>query len=963
MYSLTKVIADRPKALSKRYDLLPDGTLKKSTAAALSQGRLETLTLTRPEELIGVIASLTHAEAFMFGVPTDPAATKLVSRRMLADHNAPGTIARTKESITYPEGGALMFLDHDSIAGGVCLTVEAFLERLYRVCPAMKGVKIVAIPSASSHIVRKADGIDLTGSRGIHFYVFVKNGHDIPRAAKVLEDLCWCRGEGWIRLSSNGNMLFRTLFDTSVFQANRMAFASGADCGQGLEQQRGDAIIHNPDGEDAFDTAEALPPLDEAQGALAEAARAHARAAMKAEADAVRDAWLSEHRPTQMRALGAKTLPREAAQTLMMALDKRILEPDFIVMVRPTGETAYIPILVRDILKSRLRYHRAVTLDPLEPDYNSGAEVGMLFLDGRVPVLYSMAHGGATYRLRSARTEVIVAPGELVRVTDAVVEHMREDGRFHNHAGYVATARDGRLVMLDEHDVAYMLSETLRFMRADKDGELYSIDPPPRLLVQLVGKLVARQLPPLTAVLGHPMMSGDGVLLDRPGYYAQEKLVLDFDPDDWPLITTDLSEDGARAAIKTVLHPFRGFPFVSPADLGAVLAAVLTAVLRPSFPTAPAFVSTGPVTGAGKSALLSTVVAIESGEEAVAMPPISDEAELGKVLTSLVMQGRRYAFFDNLEGEIHSPTLQAFLTTARYSARPLTTNNLLDGASTRFFVGLTGTNLTFSPDMQRRLLTCRLDPNNDHGTQRVFDWDPQEAALATRKEIIAAALALVLAARKANLPSAPNALGSFPVWERIVRTTLRYAEQLTEGRIADPVPRTLAAIGTTGEAQALHQLHLALLDQFGWDRFTARDLLLAHPGDERTPVADALADVTGRSERLSTRSLGRYLQRYLDRPLWGLVLRAIPGQKALSYRLAPHAPGDKTPEAVAFAALAVSLDLPESLFGQLRRHNGRNWQIVAIDRKSQERPVIAREVGTGTKCALSRAEVLEPAPE
>jgi hypothetical protein len=80
-----------------------------------------------------------------------------------------------------------------------------------------------------------------------------------------------------------------------------------------------------------------------------------------------------------------------------------------------------------------------------------------------------------------------------------------------------------------------------------------------------------------------------------------------------------------------------------------------------------------------------------------------------------------------------------------------------------------------------------------------------------RKEIIVAAVSLFLTAHKADLPPANEALSGFPAWERIVWTTLRYAEGLSSGRFADPVPQTPRAITSTGETHALHRLHFALL--------------------------------------------------------------------------------------------------------------------------------------------------------
>jgi hypothetical protein len=951
-------MATKPAALSKRFDLLPDGSLKKTTAAALSKGKLETLTLSAPEELCQVIEKLTSANALMFGVPTDPSATSIVARRMLTDQNLPGTIARTKEQIEYPEGGAFLFLDIDG-HNGIYPDMGQVLECLYRLCPAMQEVKIVAVYSSSSHICRIADGCDLTGPRGLHLYIAVKLGRDIARAMKVLRDLAWCAGLGHIQIATNGVMLPRVLFDTAVHQPNRLVFAAGAICGDGIEQRRGAPLLINPEGKDALDTAEALPPLGEAKLAHAQAAREHARAASKAEADAVRDTWLRDHRPKLMRAMGAKTLPQETPQTLLTALNANILEPDFIILARPAGEAEFLPITVKEVLKDRPRFHRAITRDPLEPDYNGGAEVGILFLDGNTTVLHSLAHGGATYRLRSEKVEIFVRPGDQNEATQAVIEYMRASKRFFNHADYLCTVQDGERYILDEYDLEYMLGEYLRFHKPGRRDGFVPTDIPPKILSQLIRKSVSRQMPQLTAVLTHPTITAEGVLLDRPGYHASQKLILDFDSDDWPEIKAALSDDEAEALLRTIWHPFRGFPFVGPADRGTILAAVLTALLRAVFPTAPAFISTGPVTAAGKTAVLCTVVTISSGEEAIVMPPIlaRDDAELGKVLTSMVMQGHPYAIFDNAEGEIHNPTLQAFMTASRYMARPLTTNKLIKGAPTRYFIGLTGTNISFSTDMQRRVLVSRIDPDSDHGASRVFDWSPQDAALSARKEIIVAALSLILTALKADLPPATEAFGSFPAWERIIRTTLRYTERLTSGRFADPVPDTLGAITSTGETHALHQLHVALLETFDWGRFTARDILLAIPEDKCTPLVDALADATGRTERLSSRSLGRYLQRFIDRPLWGLVLRVIPGQKALVYRLEPHAAGEASPAQIAFEALSETVGVRPDLYGRLFKLHAGIYRVEAIDRTAGKGPVVAEHILTGERCIFSLEEI------
>lgn len=957
MFSFTKLIAPKPKVLSKRYRLV-DGALKKTTAAALPSGRIETVTIATPEGLVDVLASLTHEEALMMGVPVDPTAFRIVTRRMLASQTAIGTIARTTEHFKFPEGGGFIFFDHDGLPDGQYFSEEAFLEFLYSLCPALRKVKIVVSLSSSSHVCRTDTGEDLTGARGMHVFIPILEGSDAPRAGAVLKDLAWLGQHGFISIAKNGNRLFRLPFDTSVWQANRIIFASGAICGEGLEQRRGRPVVINPDGLDALDTIAALPSLDEASAALAEATRTHAKAAKQAEAEEVQARWIKEHRPKQLRKHGAQGDLREARETLITAIEEQILRPDFVVMVKRVGEAKFHARTVAEILHDKLGFHRARTLDPVEPDYNSDAEVGMLFLDGRKPVLYSMAHGGATYHLEGKRKIIEIRPGENAAVLEAVTDDILQDSVFFDYGGVLMTIAGGERVVVEEYDLEYLLSSRFTFVKPNRAGELVPVDAPPKLLRQILSSGVVRQLRPLSSVLTHPTITAKADLLNAPGYYGEQALYLDCDIDEWPDIPTTLTDDEARELIDVIWTPFRGFPFVDAVARGALLAGLWTAILRASFDITPAFASDGPEFGAGKTLLLETIVSIASGKAAVISPPfVGDESEIRKMLTSIALGGDTYLLLDNLEGYIHSPTLQAFLTGSRWNDRLLTTNRMLKGVSTRIFMAMTASNISFSGDLQRRVISWRIDPAMERGAGRVFDWCPKETGISMRREIITAVLGLTLAAQNAGLPPVTESLGSFTAWERIVRTTLRYIENLTDGHFADPVPRTLDTTAANDDTRSLRHLHLALLEAFGWDRFTAHDLLKAGLHNDRSDIADAIAGATGRSERLSSKNIGRYMRRFADRPVWGIVLRVIPGQKALVYRLEPHAADETSPAQIAFKALSETVGVPPDLYGRLFKLHAGIYRVEAIDRTAGKGPVVAKHIVTGERCIFSLTEV------
>ena len=94
-------------------------------------------------------------------------------------------------------------------------------------------------PSASSHICDAETGEDLTGLRGQRIYLMVREAGDIPRAGAVLVDRFWAAGHGRIAVSAAGAALERCPVDGSVWQPERLDFAAGAVCGEGLVQRRG----------------------------------------------------------------------------------------------------------------------------------------------------------------------------------------------------------------------------------------------------------------------------------------------------------------------------------------------------------------------------------------------------------------------------------------------------------------------------------------------------------------------------------------------------------------------------------------------------------------------------------------------------------------------------------------------------------------------------------------------------
>jgi len=233
----------------------------------------------------------------------------------------------------------------------------------------------------------------------------------------VLAKRLWLAGHGWILISGSGAKLERTLFDTSVWQPERLDFVGGADCAPPLEQRRPKPSVFDATAADGrVDTRLAFPDLTEPEQARYMQLISEAKRKAQPEADRAHEAWRiarGEEAARQARS-GAQEKGRELSVEDERAAYERgydaagrahggELTGDFQIVVLPEGEGRERAVVtVAEILADPEAYHGMLTLDPLEPDYHHHKVVGKLLTVGtRIgkPVLVSMAHGQRTYRL------------------------------------------------------------------------------------------------------------------------------------------------------------------------------------------------------------------------------------------------------------------------------------------------------------------------------------------------------------------------------------------------------------------------------------------------------------------------------------------------------------------------------------------------------------------------------------
>ena len=110
---------------------------------------------------------------------------------------------------------------------------------------------------------------------------------------------------------------------------------------------------------------------------------------------------------------------------------------------------------------------------------------------------------------------------------------------------------------------------------------------------------------PLIGVVSAPTLRPTGSILDKPGYDKDTGLFFDAQQESFPPIPTDPTREQGQAALKFLNDELfnrpclnserpedQGFSFTEDSDRSAAMAALLTALVRPSLPTAPLFLRT-----------------------------------------------------------------------------------------------------------------------------------------------------------------------------------------------------------------------------------------------------------------------------------------------------------------------------------------------------------------------------------
>lgn len=406
-----------------------------------------------------------------------------------------------------------------------------------------------------------------------------------------------------------------------------------------------------------------------------------------------------------------------------------------------------------------------------------------------------------------------------------------------------------------------ILGQTMKFQRWDERRQSFvNMDVPPRVAETLLARQGQWRLPALAGIITTPTLRSDGTLLSEAGYDPETRLYVMLD-DSFRLgaLPEKPTRADAEAALKLLVSLLSGFPFVGPIDRAVALSGIITSVLRPGLPTAPAHGIRAHTAGTGKSMMVDLFSSIAVGRPCPVIAVGKTEEETEKRLGALLLGAVPVISIDNVNGELGGDLL------CQMTERPLVRVRVLGKSEApeiecRSMVFATGNNLILVGDMTRRAVVCALDAGIEQPETREFDFDPIARVIEDRGKYVAAALTIARAYRFAGMPGRCVPLGSYGVWSDTVRSALMWLGE------ADPVASMETMRAEDPELLEIRSLLAHWRDNLAEASFyTASQVIdLAIEKDTagsfmRPEFRDLLLRIAGDGPIISSKRLGRRL--------------------------------------------------------------------------------------------------------
>lgn len=868
---LLSIFISDEELLGKKYWLdAEDNVLIKKTVATLSSGNVEVIALNNFEALCSVLNSMTANTALSYGIPEGSKAgdTFVVkSQKNLPSH--PGAIARDNEHFEFSGTPGILMLDCDD-EDNLPKDMNELRSLIVKACPELSSAPMIHCTSSSSNIENKLTNEVYSGTRGQRFYIFVKNTKDIPRIGDLLFKKLVLLGYGKIKFSSSGQMLLRTIIDGAVFQPERLDFGAMALCISPITQKPITYTKWNIN----------QPPLNTylvkdlsiSERNTYDKIVSDLKKIAAPQQEVIQELYIATKASSLM---SSQNIDLETAKvTIKNALRNQDLGPDFLLYPQHGN-----PVSVREILTSPQIWHGKRFSDPLEPDYQNDDRIAICSVNSSGVVrIHSHARGLHAFTLTPNQTTIIIANGFLENAVEESLEVMRKVGQVFDFGDKsMARISKEKIYSISTKDSAYLCSHLERHANYRKQAQTNVLVPcniPSALVNRILALNGERNLPILNGVITAPTMTIHGEIIDTPGYHEGSGLYLHINSSQYKKIPKTLSDKDILHATEKLLEPFKEFCFDSAISRSVLLAALLTAAVRASVSTRPAFAFDAPSAGSGKT-LLANCISVMSGGTGSTLPAVDDDAELRKIFISELKDGSGDIVLDNVVGILEGSAINHFVTAESFKGRILGVSETVTVPNHAMLI-LTGNNIRIHKDLIRRVLVCRLDTGEERPYTREFSFCPMGYIKANRLKMIEYALTIISGTFQAKQNIKPP-LGSFNEWDRLVRQPiLKVCEIIDSNKIAhlelgDPIDAIINGTSYDPETATIELLLKGLHHRFGAEYKTPREIFDLYSrryslNIQNDALFDALEIINDdMSGNLTARKLGVWLLNRKDR--------------------------------------------------------------------------------------------------
>lgn len=408
-----------------------------------------------------------------------------------------------------------------------------------------------------------------------------------------------------------------------------------------------------------------------------------------------------------------------------------------------------------------------------------------------------------------------------------------------------------------------MYETLLRYLdweTVDENGNALVKRPPKEIAEMMITRADRWPYRRLHGVARCPLMRLEtGELIHKFGYDDESGIFVTYE-DELPMIA-----GGAREALARLRHLFREAAYADKEGAGraaneaALIAGVMTTVLRPSFPVTPGWVMAAHRGGSGKSAPQVAAMILAAGHDMGAIAAGENREEFEKRLIGVILDGQPYVMLDNYNQVVKGEILAQVVTQENLKLRKLGASDMYH-VKNNFMMMINGNNIEIEGEQRRRYMVCYLEPEMDNPENRTFTVDLFGECKRNRGVYLSCVFTIVREYIAAGCP-VPQGLGAplvgFSDWNRIVRGALVWLG------MADPLATgQLAKMEDTKEMHRVQLMH-ALIATYGEREFKAAeviaDVIQGKVSEEMREAVRNVAEDTG--GRITDRWLGKFLRK------------------------------------------------------------------------------------------------------